>query len=295
AEKKRLLYVALTRARDHLIMSGSPPANPDLSIPLATSRIEWLFSALGITGDAIAAGGMDLVSGDLTVHLTITSDPAAIPAEAAKTSPELFLVPEACAGMSGTWSPREFDKGPEGIRIISVTELEDEQAAHATLTVTPGASRYLPGVDGALKGTIIHEVFRGRDARVVCREYGVSDPAAIRQCKEMVSLFRSSALMQQVKREFCELPFVITYAGRHVTGKIDRLCERDDDSWVVIDYKSDPIIPSEYSKKGEKYQTSMGVYAEAARRLVKRNNVEGYLYFTETGEFWRAVGNEGGN
>jgi ATP-dependent helicase/nuclease subunit A len=295
AEKKRLLYVALTRARDHLIMSGSPPANPDLSIPLATSRIEWIFSALGITGDAIAAGGMDLVSGDLTVHLTITSDPAAIPAEAAKTTPELLVVPEECAGKSGTWSPKELDKGPVGIRIISVTELEDEQASHAPLTGTPGASRYLPGVDGALKGTIIHEVFRGRDARVVCLEYGVSDPAAIRQCEEMVSLFRSSALMQQVKREFCELPFVIAYAGRHVTGKIDRLCELDNGSWVVIDYKSDPVIPSEYLKKAKEYQISMDVYVEAARLLVKRNNVEGYLYFTETGEFWRAVGNEGGN
>ena len=75
AEKKRLLYVALTRARDHLIMSGTAPANPELSVPLATSRIEWIFLALGITGDAIAAGGMDLSADDEVVRLTITSDP----------------------------------------------------------------------------------------------------------------------------------------------------------------------------------------------------------------------------
>ena len=81
AEKKRLLYVALTRARDHLFMSGTAPEDPGLSINLATSRIEWIFSALGITGDAIAAGGMVLSTIDGAVRLTITSDPAAIPAE----------------------------------------------------------------------------------------------------------------------------------------------------------------------------------------------------------------------
>jgi len=290
AEKKRLLYVALTRARDHLIMSGSAPANPALSIPLATSRIEWLFSALGITDDAIAAGGMDLVSGNITVHLAITSDPATIPAEATETIPELLVVPEECAGRSGTWSPKEFDKGPERIEIMSVTELENKGSAHVPSPCKPIKSRYLVGIDGAMKGTIIHEVFRGRDPRVVCLEYGVSDQEAVRQCKEMVTRFRSSAMIQQVKREFCELPFVITYADRHVTGKIDRLCELIDGTWVVIDYKSDPVDPSEYTKKAWEYQTSMDVYVEAARQLVKEKSVEGYLYFTETGEFLESSG-----
>jgi len=292
AEKKRLLYVALTRARDHLIMSGSAPANPALSIPLATSRIEWLFSALIITDDAIAAGGMDLVSGNISVHLAITSDPAAIPAEAAETIPELLVVPEECAGRSGTWSPKEFDKGPGRIEIMSVTELENKGSAHVPSPCKPIKSRYFVGIDGAMKGTIIHEVFRGRDARVVCLEYGVSDPEAVRQCKEILTRFRSSELMQRVKREFCELPFVITCDGRHVKGKVDRLCELEDGRWVVIDYKSDPVDPSEYLKKAEEYQTSMDVYVEAARQLVKRNKVEGYLYFTETGEFLRVIRNE---
>jgi len=290
AEKKRLLYVALTRARDHLIMSGTAPTHPDLSIQLATSRIEWLFSALQITDGVIGAGGMDLVSGDLTVHLTITSDQAAIPAEAVKTTPELLVVPEECAGRGGTWSPKEFDKGAEGIEIISVTEFEDEQASPVPSTCKTLESRYLKGIDGAMKGTIIHEVFRGRDPRAVCLECGENDPEAIRQCEELVTLFHTSELMRQMKREFCELPFVITYDGRHIKGKIDRLCELVDGTWVVIDYKSDPVDPSEYSKKEGEYQTSMDVYVEAARQLVKRNNVEGYLYFTETGEFLESSG-----
>ena len=85
-------------------------------------------------------------------------------------------------------------------------------------------------------------------------EYGVEDPEAIRQCEEIVAKFRGSELMQRVKREFCELPFVITFDGKRVTGKIDRLCEFEDGSWVVIDYKSDPVSPSDYSLKSEEYR-----------------------------------------
>ncbi len=290
AERKRLLYVALTRARDHLIMSGTNPGNPELSINLATSRIEWLFSALGITGDAIAAGGMELCSHDRSVHLCITSDPTAIPAEKGKATPELIMVPEECAGMKGTWVRPKFDEGSERIRVYTVTELEEEEKAKspaASPRLEPVESKYLPGIDGVTKGTIIHEVLRGRDARVVCQENGVDDPEAIRQCEEIVIRFRSSDLIQRVKREFCELPFVITYNSKRVTGKIDRLCELDDGSWVVIDYKSDAVSPDVYSLMEKKYAVSMRVYVEVAQQLFGGKPIEGWLYFTEKGEFWR--------
>ncbi|MDO8871784.1 MAG: 3'-5' exonuclease [Methanoregula sp.] len=83
AEKKRLLYVALTRARDHLFMSGTAPEDSLLSFDLGRSRIEWVFTALSVTGDAIAAGGLVLPSG---LRLSIVSDPLAIPAETGRVS-----------------------------------------------------------------------------------------------------------------------------------------------------------------------------------------------------------------
>ena len=238
-----MLYVALTRARDHLMMSGTAPENRELSINLANSRIEWIFSALGITGDAIEAGGMMLSSEDgaSQVRLTITSDPASIPAETGQEVPELIMIPDECAGMHGTWTPQEFKK-PEPARVWSVTELEKEKSSGVGY---PGHQPppVLPGIKGETRGTIIHEVLRGRDPRVVCSEYGVDDPEAVRQCEEIIARFRSTELMQRVKREFCELPFSITFEGKRVVGKIDRLCELDDGSWVVIDYKSEVVSP----------------------------------------------------
>ena len=277
AERTRVLYVALTRARDHLFMSGTAPEDSVLSFDLGRSRIEWVFTALSVTGDAIAAGGLVLPSG---LRLSIVSDPLAIPAEMGRVSPALIVMPEECAGKVGTWIAPQYSAGPERVKVVSVSELE-KGPVHAR---EPGVSKYLPGIEGTVKGLIIHEVLRGRDATTVCREYGVTDPLAFGQCEEIVSRFLSSDMMQRVKRSYCELPFVVTIEGVRVTGKIDRLCELTDGSWIVIDYKSDPVSSAEYSSIAEEYVLSISVYCVAAGQLVGKT-VAGWLYFTESGEF----------
>jgi len=282
AERKRLLYVALTRARDHLFMSGTAPEDPGLSFDLARSRIEWIVLALGVTGDAIAAGGLALPDGP---RLAIVSDPAAIPAETGRVEPSLIIVPEECAGKSGTRAEPVYDAGPGRVKVVSVSELERGTAEGPVPAREPGASKYLPGVEGTVKGTIIHEVLRGRDAATVLKEYGEFSEEHLRQCEEICAAFFSSDLMKRVKRSYCEVPFVIAWEGQPVTGEIDRLCELDDDSWAVIDYKSEPVSPEEYALVAEEYRVSMAVYREAAKRLVSGKEVAAYLYFTETGEF----------
>jgi ATP-dependent exoDNAse (exonuclease V) beta subunit len=114
----------------------------------------------------------------------------------------------------------------------------------------------------------------------VCEEPGFSPEKFVRQCEEIVSAFLSSDLMKRVTREYCELPFVVTIDGRRVTGKIDRLCELSDGSWVVIDYKSEGAL--DYAALDEGYALSLSVYSEAARQIV-RAEVAGWLYCTETG------------
>jgi len=278
AERKRLLYVALTRARDHLFMSGSAPEDSLLSFDLGRSRIEWVFTALSVTGDAIAAGGLVLADG---LRLSIVSDPLAIPAETGRVSPSLLVVPDECSGKSGTWRGARYSPWPERVRIQSVSELE-KGPVHAR---EPGVSKYLPGVPGAVKGTIIHEVLRGRDAETVLKEYGEFSEEHVRQCEEIRSVFLSSDLMKRVKRSYCEVPFVVTVDGKPVTGKIDRLCEMEDGNWVVIDYKSKPSLPEDYNRIATEYKISMNLYSNIAEKLLGGKPVVWRLYFTENGEF----------
>jgi ATP-dependent exoDNAse (exonuclease V) beta subunit len=162
---------------------------------------------------------------------------------------------------------------------VSVSDLEKGPAPARE----PVVSKYLSGVEGTKKGTIIHEVLRGRDVTIVLKEYGEYSEEHVRQCEEIVSAFHSSDLMKRVKRSYCEVPFVVTVDGRRVTGKIDRLCESDG-SWVVIDYKSE--ASEDYAALAGEYALSLSVYCEAAGQIVQKP-VVGWLYFTETGEFWK--------
>ena len=175
--------------------------------------------------------------------------------------------------------------GPARVKVVSVSELERGTAEGPVPARESGASKYLPGVEGTTKGTIIHEVLRGRDAATVLKEYGEFSEEHLRQCEEIRAAFFSSDLMKRVKRSYCELPFVITREGQPVTGKIDRLLERDDGSWAVIDYKSEAAGPEGYAALAEEYRKSMEIYCKAARQLVPGKEVAAYLYFTETGEF----------
>ncbi|MEI7857806.1 MAG: PD-(D/E)XK nuclease family protein [Methanomicrobiales archaeon] len=143
------------------------------------------------------------------------------------------------------------------------------------------ASKYLLGVAGTIKGTIIHEVLQGRDASTVLKEYGQYSEEHVRQCEEIRSAFFSSDLMKRVKRSYCEVPFVVTIDSKRVTGKIDRLCELDDGSRVVLDYKSEVVVFSDYTSLVEEYALSLSIYIMAARQLVGEM-VVGRLYFTET-------------
>lgn len=283
AERKRMLYVALTRARDHLFMSGTPPENPGLSYDLAGSRIEWIYTALGVTEDAVAAGGLVLPGG---LRVAIVSDPETVPAETGRVGPSLLVVPEECAGKAGTRTEPVYVTGPEPKRAKSVSDYEKELRAKEPVPARePAVSKYLPGVPGAVKGTIIHEVLRGRDAATVLNEYGEYSEEHVRQLGEIVDRFFASDLMKRVKLSYCEVPFSVMVEGQRVTGKIDRLCEMDDGTWVVIDYKSETVGPEGYAMLAGEYLKSMEIYCAAAGQLVKGEKVAGILYFTESGGF----------
>lgn len=289
AEKKRLLYVALTRARDHLIMSGTMPEDPGLSFDLARSRIEWIFTAFGITPEAVAAGGMDLALPDGTgsIRLSIITDPLTIPAETGRVRPSLLVVPEACAGKAGTWMPREYVAGPARVKPISVSDLEEEMREKEPVPSPapdrePVVSKFLPGVEGTKKGTIIHEVLRGRDTATVLREYGEFSEEHVRQCEEIRAVFFASDLMKKVKRSYCEVPFIAMFGGRPVTGKIDRLCKMQDGTWITIEYKSDTL--TDYSITLKKYEISVSIYNSLSQKIVNGEAIT-LMYLTEKGEF----------
>jgi len=129
-------------------------------------------------------------------------------------------------------------------------------------------------------------MLRCRDAETVLREYGEYSVEHVRQCEEILAEFLSSDLMKKVKRSFCEVPFVVTVDGRPVTGKIDRLCEMENGGWVVIDYKSEVGSIIESASFIQEYEISIQIYMNAIEQILGIKFVNGFLYSTDTGDFF---------
>jgi len=88
-EETRLLYVAATRARDHLVLAGICPAEGECEVDSATSPMDWLMAVVGKetplpeTGDSC-----EVRLGEATARILV--DPP--PEQAAPTTPRTSLL-----------------------------------------------------------------------------------------------------------------------------------------------------------------------------------------------------------
>lgn len=253
AEKKRLLYVALTRAADHLIMSGE--IGDELPDGSKDTRLDWIWKELGITGNTIEAGEIHLKSqegmelsmriakpGQRDIHERQSSPPFTIPDEL-RDEPGRFVLPQ--------------NPGEKPIAPLLVTEIAN--------AIDEPAGQQHEG-HGAAFGTAIHEVLRGKDPERVIREWGITDPVLQQELRETLQQFESLPEIRQQVQIKRELPFTVTIGKTAVTGRIDCIVQNSDGSWLVIDYKSDTLSKSELCEK-KAYRIQTEIYRQAAEIL----------------------------
>ncbi|HWQ62781.1 MAG TPA: UvrD-helicase domain-containing protein [Methanospirillum sp.] len=253
AEKKRLLYVALTRAADHLIMSSE--IGDELPDGSKDTRLDWIWRELGITGNVIEAGEIHIRSPDgRELSMRIVKPGQRLIQDEQKLPP--FTIPDELRDEPGRFVLRQIPGKPSRSPLL-VTEI-------AKAADEPSGQQH-EGY-GAGFGTAIHEVLRGNDPEMVIREWGITDPDLQQELKETLERFESlPELIQrvQIKRE---LAFTVTIGGAAVTGRIDCIIQNTDGSWLVIDYKSDTLSGSELCEK-KVYRIQTEIYRQAAETL----------------------------
>jgi len=107
----------------------------------------------------------------------------------------------------------------------------------------------------------------------VLRRYGM-DPARAGEYRELYDRFLASPLMQGIVRDHREVPFSARVNGFAFRGAIDRLVQRPDGAWALIDYKTG--TPGDAGD----YAVQMAVYRHAAARILG-DSVTPYLYFVD--------------
>jgi ATP-dependent helicase/nuclease subunit A len=285
-EERRIFYVAVTRAQEHLVLSGATDLEKRPEPDVLKEPMRWLMR--GFAGPDVR-----------TVELTpATIDELLAPGDRVPVAPE-----PAPAG--GDLQP-ELELGtlpaPRALAVsrLSYSGLEAYRRCsyrfylEKALRLAPVDAPFVPelpgepGLGALLRGTLVHELLEQLDFRrpvmpapervaALIESHGaaaVDDDVA--DLLDMVERFAGSELFGRIAgagRVRTELPFAFTLAppgagGRSllVNGVVD-VHASEPDRLLVVDYKSDALEgrdPGELT--AESYSTQRVVYALAGLR-----------------------------
>ena len=145
-------------------------------------------------------------------------------------------------------------------------------------------------MDATTRGLIVHEIFRGRDPGAVLRRYGVEDDGIAGEYQALYDRFRAAEVMQGVTSDHCEVPFRTSIGSAKFKGAIDRLVQRPDGTWVLIDYKTGVAGADDIPKKVEDLRSSDNCLS-ARRRADPGRGGQTFPLFRR----WRPLGGSQGD
>jgi len=299
AEDLRLLYVALTRARDRLFLCGSLCAG-------RSERETWLARLLQVMGlEQVEDGAaFELVPGCIIKVATRPS--GSVSSQEGQASQAGWLGARRLERFAP--SKDSVDSLPEGLAVrldevapdfsglrqFTVTQLLTfadcprryslEHVLHLAPEITFGPTRGR-GQLGALIGTVVHRVLALWDLRSgdllpdlarravtelvdVSRAQGAS---ILRETLAILSRALDAGLLEPLlKGVRCqsEAPFVLRVGDNLVEGIIDRLLIFEDGSCEVVDYKTNQVAGDDLVSAAEVYRFQVGLYALAASRAI---------------------------
>jgi len=310
AEMKRLLYVACTRARERLVLSGSARLGREGTVRVpARSWLAWLVQHLGLDLDALARsgqGGPGALGGasyEIVPGRSLPVLPAVSPMGG---RPELLPEEEAAAlaaapaiseqGLRVRLTPtvaRDLERCGHKVRLRILYGLPEHAQAEPSEDEWEGE----PTLEPLERGRLLHrafelEAFSAPDPEAMVRRLAaqarLADPALVAEVAAQVSAFARSPLGRKVaaaRPAWAELPFLLRDGEMEVSGKIDRLA-RDGAGWLILDWKTDEVGPEAAPAHAQAagYFTQMRLYMQAARALTGTDEpVRALLYFTRAG------------
>ena len=302
-EQKRLLYVAMTRAKECLVLSGT--------LYDRMKKGSFLYMIKDVIGDSLGeknAGELIIGKGRIRQHV---------------------IGPDECAPEYGSRTGQKSDtwrrKGEKRFELNSFAGLWKSRSDRydtilgRSLFVSPSR----PGDGGAgltlekklmsgeerggrekalLIGTIVHSLLEQWDFRndkpfsedsieEICTklipQQFISEIVYIKdEIKTILNDFLGSPAYDELKRVNIigrETPFTILWNEQIMDGVIDLIYE-DGDKLFLADYKTDRVSEAGIGERIKEYSLSGEIYKEAARRCLKRD-INGFkLIFLRLGK-----------
>ncbi|MBI4126695.1 MAG: PD-(D/E)XK nuclease family protein, partial [Deltaproteobacteria bacterium] len=275
-ERKRLLYVALTRAEERLIL----PLHPDTKAKGLWHQ--WLLPFLNAP--------------EVTVR-----DP-----ESGIRSPEKdFRIPDPGSlipKIEVFSPPPKLTLDTDAVRTFTVSELETfarcPQEYYLKHVVGVPAESLLPqhreALPAYLRGSILHSVLEELEPehlellpdlieRHCLANHVVPDERLIAELRGPLDLFCTTPLFQSLGKGRREVPFRWQWEKIDVVGKIDWLRPEREGGWEIIDFKTDRLEPSEVGDRAKTYDLQMTTYALAVEAALEEKVTSTTLHFLQPG------------
>ncbi len=289
AEERRLFYVAMTRARERLIVSGAAKLEPDgqLAPNGRGAPIGWVARALLEAGvapviirpePAPASPGAPSIGGGGSLPAPAPEPLTGPPPPPASAPGESRQIPALSYSSLTEYQRCGYRFYLQRVLGIPDAPLErPTEAAPAT-----GAAERAAGAAAAERGILVHELLAtldfvrpvrptADDLIAAARRAGVPDPPD-EELADLVYAFTETALAERlaraerVRREE-RFAFVLADGGPLLAGVLDVIAAEPGERMLVIDYKSDRLEGQEPERVvASAYATQRLVYALAALR-----------------------------
>ncbi len=301
-ERKRLLYVACTRAADYLLLSSSIT---DLEKPTS----DWLkFLSKRFTlssGRCVACLPEDYGNPLVQVTTEESSTEREIATKSRGTDLKKLVEKTRSLVASGGGSiPDSVPAIPVDVQArkrfsfsrLSGNIIREGQTQTKLSERQTESSPVDPGNFGSLVHAVLERInFAGNnDIPALCNHLAfqymkAGEQHAAKEATRLVENFLQSsraAELAQAKEIRREVEFVLPwppeqepYEGRYLQGYIDCLYLDTAGGWHVLDYKSNQVDAAGVPKTAEHYAMQMAVYAAACQRALGAKPVESVLYF----------------
>ena len=307
-EDVRKLYVAATRAQDHLVFVGADWRTRKGDLRAGASYLAMLDERLGLLD--CAAGDGKLRYGDGRYAATVRTVRPGRPSPrggrrsrgeqllAQAASPEdlaraILRAPRAAKSKPpALLGPLPTGTGTVELAVTALSEFEHcpmlyrwRYELRAPQPAPRAAARPAASLDAATLGTMLHRCMELLDpaapqtaAALIRRaaaemeipaEHDLDELSG--QFQQMLATFKGHPLCRQLaeaRARLTELDFASRHSRTTLRGKIDVLYQDHAGEWHVVDYKSDRVGREGIEAHARRYELQMLAYAAAAARHI---------------------------
>jgi len=265
-EELRLLYVGMTRAVDHLIVSlhHHPPrhGNPDTH----AMRLSQMLAALEAAGAIHQPAALPVPSGVLKPADTAAGSSAAARRRFVTAREELLMSLVAKLPTTAT-----------GLAEAAADESQEPADPLETAASEPAdpVVQQQPARSGATLGSTVHRALEILDlakatgeavdqaVAAACAELGVPRLSGEVRSRVQAALTAQIVRLAAIRRHWKEVPIVAELGARVVEGFIDLIVETDD-GLVIVDYKTDSVrSAADIETNAQRHAPQIRAYAEA--------------------------------